>query len=108
MKPRPSRAAGRAFGNAGGWHLETRTSRAAKARERAWLWYAGRQGTRERLAKLLEPTPCEGGCGALITFDPHQRGPKRKWCTSRCYFRVYMRNLRAARKRALAEGTEKP
>lgn len=52
---------------------------------------------REAAAKVAETWLCEAGCGTELRDDPHQRGPRKRWCSGRCYQRVYMRNRRASK-----------
>lgn len=83
-----------AFGYDGGWSVERKPSRKAKARERAALFYLRRVGEREREAAVAATYDCIG-CGAELKDDPHQTGPRKQWCSMRCYQRHYQRNLRA-------------
>lgn len=94
-----------AFGFGGGWSIERRTSRAAKARERAALHYTKRQGERVRAAETAPPISCACGCGVEIRHDPWKRGPKQKWASTRCYMRDYQRKRRASMRTQTTNGT---
>lgn len=82
---------GEGYSLGGASHRKRRKTRDAER-------YELRVTIREANAKLAETWRCS--CGAELRDDPHQRGPRKRHCSMRCYQRDYMRERRA--------GTQQP